>query len=33
VRVIAAERKQAEQQVAWLMHECEELSTSLACQE
>jgi ATP-binding cassette subfamily F protein 3 len=33
VRAVAAERKQAEQQVAWLMHEWEELSTALAAQE
>jgi hypothetical protein len=33
VRAVAAERKQAEQQVAWLMHEWEELSTSLAAAE
>jgi ATP-binding cassette subfamily F protein 3 len=33
VRAVAAERKQAEQQVAWLMHEWEELSTALAAHE
>jgi ATP-binding cassette subfamily F protein 3 len=33
VRAVAAERKQAEQQVAWLMHEWEALSTSLAAAE
>jgi len=33
VRAIAVERKRAEQQVAWLMHEWEELSTALAAHE
>jgi ATP-binding cassette subfamily F protein 3 len=33
VRAITAERKRAEEQVAWLMHEWEELSTALAAQE
>jgi ATP-binding cassette subfamily F protein 3 len=33
VRAIATERKRAEEQVAWLMHEWEELSTALAAQE
>jgi ATP-binding cassette subfamily F protein 3 len=33
VRAIAAERKRAEEQVAWLMHEWEELSTALAAHE
>ena len=30
VRAVTTERKQAEEQVAWLMHEWEELSTALA---
>jgi hypothetical protein len=29
-RAVAAERKEAEAQVAWLMHEWEELSTALS---
>jgi ATP-binding cassette subfamily F protein 3 len=33
VRAVAAERRQAEEQVAWLMHEWEELSTALAAHE
>jgi ATP-binding cassette subfamily F protein 3 len=33
VRAVAEERKRAEQQVAWLMHEWEELSTALAAHE
>jgi len=33
VRAVAAERRQAEAQVAWLMHEWEELSTALAAHE
>jgi ABC-2 type transport system ATP-binding protein len=32
-RAVTAERKQAEEQVAWLMHEWEELSTALAAAE
>jgi hypothetical protein len=33
VRTVAAERKQAEERVAWLMREWEELSTTLATHE
>jgi Uup-like ABC transporter family protein len=33
VRTVAAERKRAEEQVAWLMNEWEELSTALASHE
>jgi hypothetical protein len=33
VRAVTGERRQAEEKVAWLMHEWEELSTSLAAAE
>ena len=33
VRTITSERKTAEEQVAWLLHEWEELSTALAAHE
>jgi ATP-binding cassette subfamily F protein 3 len=33
VRTITGERKTAEEQVAWLMHEWEDLSTALAAHE
>jgi len=33
VRTITTERKTAEEQVAWLLHEWEELSTALAAHE
>jgi prefoldin subunit 5 len=33
VRAIAAERRRAEEQIAWLMHEWEELSTALGAHE